>query len=207
MQQPTTMRGVLLTGHGGLDKLEYREDITVPAPGPGDVLIRVGAGGVGSAAVQLARLRGAEVIAVTRPAKADALRALGAVRTLSRDDAPAAVLGAGSVDVVVDLVGDDGFPALLDVLRPGGRYATSGAIAGPLVTLDLRTLYLKDLTLLGCTALDAGVFPAVVGYIAGGRLRPLVAATFPLRQIALAQTAFLEKRHVGKLVLRVAGED
>ncbi|MGD2019938.1 MAG: zinc-binding dehydrogenase [Thiohalocapsa sp.] len=207
MQQPTTMRGVLLTGHGGLDKLEYREDITVPAPGPGDVLIRVGAGGVGSAAVQLARLRGAEVIAVTRPAKADALRALGAVRTLSRDDAPAAVLGAGSVDVVVDLVGDDGFPALLDVLRPGGRYATSGAIAGPLVTLDLRTLYLKDLTLLGCTALDAGVFPAVVGYIADGRLRPLVAATFPLRQIALAQTAFLEKRHVGKLVLRVAGED
>jgi NADPH:quinone reductase-like Zn-dependent oxidoreductase len=207
MQQPTTMRGVLLTGHGGLDKLEYREDITVPAPGPGDVLIRVGAGGVGSAAVQLARLRGAEVIAVTRPAKADALRALGAVRTLSRDDAPAAVLGAGSVDVVVDLVGGDGFPALLDVLRPGGRYATSGAIAGPLVTLDLRTLYLKDLTLLGCTALDAGVFPAVVGYIADGRLRPLVAATFPLRQIALAQTAFLEKRHVGKLVLRVAGED
>jgi NADPH:quinone reductase-like Zn-dependent oxidoreductase len=207
MQQPTTMRGVLLTGHGGLDKLEYREDITVPAPGPGDVLIRVGAGGVGSAAVQLARLRGAEVIAVTRPAKADALRALGVVRTLSRDDAPAAVLGAGSVDVVVDLVGDDGFPALLDVLRPGGRYATSGAIAGPLVTLDLRTLYLKDLTLLGCTALDAGVFPAVVGYIADGRLRPLVAATFPLRQIALAQTAFLEKRHVGKLVLRVAGED
>jgi NADPH:quinone reductase-like Zn-dependent oxidoreductase len=202
-----TMRAVLLTGHGGLDKLEYREDITVPAPGPGDVLIRVGAGGVGSAAVQLARLRGAEVIAVTRPAKADALRALGAVRTLSRDDAPAAVLGAGSVDVVVDLVGDDGFPALLDVLRPGGRYATSGAIAGPLVTLDLRTLYLKDLTLLGCTALDAGVFPAVVGYIADGRLRPLVAATFPLRQIALAQTAFLEKRHVGKLVLRVAGED
>jgi NADPH:quinone reductase-like Zn-dependent oxidoreductase len=202
-----TMRAVLLTGHGGLDKLEYREDITVPAPGPGDVLIRVGAGGVGSAAVQLARLRGAEVIAVTRPAKADALRALGAVRTLSRDDAPAAVLGAGSVDVVVDLVGDDGFPALLDVLRPGGRYATSGAIAGPLVTLDLRTLYLKDLTLLGCTALDAGVFPAVVGYIADGRLRPLVAATFPLRQIALAQTTFLEKRHVGKLVLRVAGED
>ncbi|WP_296899217.1 zinc-binding dehydrogenase [Thiohalocapsa sp.] len=201
------MRAVLLTGHGGLDKLEYREDITVPAPGPGDVLIRVGAGGVGSAAVQLARLRGAEVIAVTRPAKADALRALGVVRTLSRDDAPAAVLGAGSVDVVVDLVGDDGFPALLDVLRPGGRYATSGAIAGPLVTLDLRTLYLKDLTLLGCTALDAGVFPAVVGYIADGRLRPLVAATFPLRQIALAQTAFLEKRHVGKLVLRVAGED
>lgn len=168
------------------------------------VLITGASGGVGSAAIQLARLRGAQVIAVTSPAKAEALRALGAERTLSRDDAPAAALGAGSVDVVVDLVGGDGLPGLLEVLRPGGRYATSGAIAGALVTLDLRTLYLKDLTMLGCTALDAEVFPALVGCIAQGRLRPLVAETFPLAEIAAAQTAFLTKRHVGKLVLRVA---
>jgi NADPH:quinone reductase-like Zn-dependent oxidoreductase len=171
------------------------------------VLITGASGGVGSAAVQLARLRGAEVVAVTSPAKAAAMRELGAARTLSRYDDPLLALGADSVDVVVDLVAGDAFPPLLEVLRPGGRYATSGAIAGPLVTLDLRTLYLKDLTLLGCTALDAEVFPTLVGYITQGRLRPLVAATFALADIAAAQTAFVEKRHVGKLVLTVATKD
>ena len=54
---------------------------------------------------------------------------------------------------------------LLAVLRPGGRYATSGAIGGPWVELDLRTLYLNDLTLFGCTVLDGSVFTDLVGYI------------------------------------------
>ena len=345
---PSTMRGVHLTGHGGLDRLVVREDIPVPRPGPGDVLIRVGAagvnntdintrvawysktdgasedatwngtplelpriqgadvcgqvvavgpgvepnrlgtrvlvepclreacgrplatpwyfgsecdggfadyalvaarhahgidsplsdeelasfpcsystaenmltratvkagdrvlvtgasGGVGSAAVQLARARGARVIAVTSPAKAESLRALGAEETLTRDQHVVEALGRNSVDVVVDLVGGSAWPALLDVLRPGGRYAVSGAIAGPMVTLDLRTLYLKDLTLVGATVLDEGVFAALVDHIAAGRVKPLVAATYPLEAIAEAQTAFLEKGHVGKIVLTVA---
>ena len=62
-------------------------------------------------------------------------------------------------------------------------------------------LYLKDLRLLGCTALDAGVFARLVGLIERGAIRPLVARSFPLRDIVLAQQEFLEKRHVGKLVL------
>ena len=69
------------------------------------------------------------------------------------------------------------------------------------VTLDMRTFYLKDLTLVGCTAWDEPVFPNLVGYIERGEIRPLVAKTFPLDQIAAAQREFLEKRHVGNFVL------
>ncbi|MBS3927670.1 MAG: zinc-binding dehydrogenase [Sphingomonadales bacterium] len=72
-----------------------------------------------------------------------------------------------------------------------------------MVDLDLRTLYLKDLTLYGCTALDDGVFAQLVGHIERGEVRPLVCATFPLERIEAAQRVFLEKRHVGKIVLTI----
>jgi len=167
------------------------------------VLITGASGGVGSAAIQLARMRGARVIAVTSPSKAAQLIRLGAERTLTRDEDPVDALSPNSVDVVIDLVAGEHFPGLLDVLRPGGRYAVSGAIGGPLVELDVRTLYLKDLSLLGCTALDPEVFPALIGYIEQGRISPVVAGTFPLERIAEAQSEFLSKRHVGKFVLTV----
>jgi NADPH:quinone reductase-like Zn-dependent oxidoreductase len=69
------------------------------------------------------------------------------------------------------------------------------------VQLDLRTFYLRDLTLIGCTAWDEPVFPRLVSLIELGRIRPIVARTYPLREIARAQRDFLEKRHFGKLVL------
>jgi NADPH:quinone reductase-like Zn-dependent oxidoreductase len=93
---------------------------------------------------------------------------------------------------------------LLAVLRSRGRYAVSGAIGGPWVDLDLRTLYLKDLTLFGCTALDPDVFADLVGHIERGEIHPVVAATFPLHEIVAAQRLFLTKQHVGKIVLTVA---
>jgi NADPH:quinone reductase-like Zn-dependent oxidoreductase len=167
------------------------------------VLVTGASGGVGSAAVQLATARGASVIAVTTPAKADTLRDLGATRCLSREDDIPATLGRDSLDVVIDLVGGPSWPKLLEALRPGGRYAASGAIAGALVELDLRTLYLKDLTLYGSTALDPETFPALIGHIESGRVRPLVARTFPLSQIRDAQQAFQSKAHVGKIVLTI----
>lgn len=90
---------------------------------------------------------------------------------------------------------------MLRVLKRGGRYVSSGAIGGPLVKLDMRSFYLKDLRLIGCTAWDEPVFANLVGYIEKGELRPLVAKVFPLEQIAAAQREFLEKKHVGKFVL------
>ncbi len=109
--------------------------------------------------------------------------------------------GTETFDVVIDLVGGPSWPQLLDVLARGGRYAVSGAIAGPFVDLDLRTLYLKDLTFLGCTAQHPDVFPNLIGYIERGEIRPLVSRTYPLSAIVAAQTEFQLKKHVGKIVL------
>ncbi|MEM9105603.1 MAG: zinc-binding dehydrogenase, partial [Pseudomonadota bacterium] len=93
------------------------------------------------------------------------------------------------------------FPQMLKVLKRGGRYVSSGAIAGPIVELDMRDMYLKDITLIGCTAWDEPVFPNLVGYIERGEIRPIVAKTFPLMDIAKAQQEFLEKTHFGNFVL------
>ncbi len=167
------------------------------------VLISGASGGVGSAAVQLAKRRGATVIALTSPAKADDVLALGADRVVDRDANLEAELGSQSVDVVVDLVAGEQWPAFLEVLRRGGRYVTAGAIAGPIAQIDVRTLYLKDLTLMGCTFQDDTVFANLIAYIEADEIRPVVAKTFPLHDIAQAQTEFMSKGHTGKLVLIV----
>ena len=165
------------------------------------VLITGASGGVGSAAVQLAKRREANVIAVAATSKAAAVQSLGAQQVIDRGEPIVDVLGGESVDLVVDLVAGPQWPQLLDVLKIGGRYACAGAIAGPLVELDVRTLYLKDLSLLGCTFQEDGVFANLVGYIERDEIRPLVDNTYPLKEIVAAQQDFLEKKFVGKLVL------
>lgn len=165
------------------------------------VLVAGASGGVGSAVVQLAKLRGARVTAIAGDSKMQQVRALGADNVVGRDCNLVQELGEESVDVVIDNVGGAHFEAELLTLKRGGRYASSGAIGGPLVSLDLRTMYLKDLTLIGCTAWDEPVFPSLISYIETNALRPLVAKTFALSEIAAAQQEFLEKKHVGKFVL------
>ena len=165
------------------------------------VLITGASGGVGSAAVQLAKRRGATVLAIAGISKAADVACLGAARVLARDEGVLAALGREQIDAVVDVVGGGQFTELLDVLRRGGRYAVAGAIGGPMVALDLRTLYLKDLRLLGCTVLDESVFKNLVGYIERSEIKPLVAAVHPLSAIVEAQQEFLLKKHTGKIVL------
>ena len=161
------------------------------------ILITGASGGVGLAAVQLAALRGAHVTGVSSAAKADAVRAAGAAEVLDRDASPP----AQAYRAVVDLVGGPGWGALIDALAPGGRYAVAGAIAGPIVQADLRTIYLNDLSILGSTYQPAAVFRRLVELMCAGRVRPLISATYPLDQIHRAQADFEAKRHPGKLVL------
>jgi NADPH:quinone reductase-like Zn-dependent oxidoreductase len=165
------------------------------------VLVAGASGGVGSAVVQLAKIRGARVTAIAGAAKSDHVRALGADHVVDRDCDLVNELGEESVDVVIDNVGGPHFAGELVTLKRGGRYASSGAIGGPMVSLDLRTMYLKDVTLIGCTAWDEPVFPSLISYIETNALRPLVAKTFALSEIVAAQQEFLEKNHVGKFVL------
>ena len=165
------------------------------------VLITGASGGVGSAAVQLAKRRGTEVIAMASGEKAEAVCALGANQVIPRDADLQAQFGDEYFDAAVDVVGGTQFASILNTLKRGGRYGVSGAISGPIVDLDLRTLYLKDLRLIGCTVLEPEVFPNLIGYIERGEIKPVVAATYPLTEIVAAQEAFLTKRHVGKIVL------
>lgn len=165
------------------------------------VLVAGASGGVGSAAVQLAKRRGAHVTGITTPAKSAEVRAAGADQVIPRGADPAEVLGRASIDVVIDNVAGPGFPAMLRVLRRGGRLVSSGAIGGPIAELDMRVLYLNDLTVIGCTAWDEPVFPNLISCIERGEIRPLLAGTWPLDRIAEAQAAFLQKTHVGNLVL------
>ena len=167
------------------------------------ILVTGASGGVGSAAVQLAKARGAYVWAMASPAKSDAVRELGADETISREADLNVIPGSNSLDVVIDLVAGKKWPQYLEVLRPSGRYAVAGAIAGPLVELDVRTLYLKDLSLFGCTVLEPEVFKNLVNLIERAIIKPIVAQTFTLEEICEAQTLFMKKEHVGKIVLKI----
>ncbi|MBI1494385.1 alcohol dehydrogenase family protein [Rhodobacteraceae bacterium MYP1-1] len=165
------------------------------------VLVPGASGGVGSAVIQLVKRRGAEVIAITSASKREAVTQIGADRVLSREDDLLEVLGKESVDIVIDNVAGTGFGIMLQLLKRGGAYVSSGAIAGPMVELDMRDMYLKDISLIGCTAWEEPVFTNLISYIENGEIQPLLAETYPLFKIADAQRDFLEKKHIGKIVL------
>lgn len=167
------------------------------------VVVTGASGGVGSAAVQLAKRRGAIVTAVAGSSKADQIRALGADRVVPRGESLVKHIGRETAEVVVDVAAGPAFTELLDVLKKGGRYAVAGAIAGPIVELDVRTLYLKDLSFFGCTFQDDVVFENLISYIERGEIRPVVGKTYPLKDIVEAQKDFLSKTISGKLVLVV----
>jgi alcohol dehydrogenase len=171
------------------------------------VLITGASGGVGSGLIQLCRARGAIPYAVVGRGKEQAVKEIGAEAAITRDNGDLAeqVLAASlgqPIDVVADLVAGPLFGALINLLKPEGRYTTAGAIGGPVVTLDLRTLYLKHLQLHGSSQATRSAFRRLVSYIEDGRVKPLLWQTYPLSRIREAQTAFMAKQFVGKLVMQ-----
>ena len=182
------------TAEGMLTRADVTDQDTVLVPGA--------SGGVGGALVQLAKRRGARVIALASDAKHADVATLGPDLILPRaPDNLRAALGVEKITVVADVVGGPYWPKLVDVLERGGRYTCSGAIAGPMVELDLRTLYLRDLTFLGSTVIDQHVMINLIKYIEDGDIKPAVAATYPLAELHAAQNAFLSKQHMGNIVV------
>ncbi|MGC7095070.1 zinc-binding dehydrogenase [Amycolatopsis lurida] len=168
----------------------------------GEVVLVTGAsGGVGSALVQLSAVRGARVIAVTTSEKADEVARLGVDTVLTREELAAGKV-EDEVDIVVDVVGGAAFAGLLgEIIRPLGRYVTAGAMAGPLVELDLRRLYLKQVELIGSSFGSHEDFAELLRLIQDGTLRPLLARTFPLERFVDAQKEFMAKNFVGNIVV------
>ncbi|MEO0946150.1 MAG: alcohol dehydrogenase family protein [Pseudomonadota bacterium] len=182
------------TAEGMLTKAHVTERDTVLIPGA--------SGGVGGALVQLAKRRGARVIAMASETKHSDVAKFGPDRLLPRgpEDLSAA-LGDERITVVADVVGGPYWPKLVEILARGGRYTCSGAIAGPMVNLDLRTFYLRDLTFTGSTVIPLEVMPNLVRYIEQGEIKPVLAATYPLDQLREAQAAFIAKKHTGNIVV------
>ncbi len=166
------------------------------------VLVTGASGGVGGAVVQLAKHRGARVIALASESKHNDVAALGADQCLPRmPNNLRAALGEEKITVVADIVGGAIWPSLIESLERGGRYTCSGAIAGPIVTLDLRTFYLRDLTFTGSTVIDPQIMKNLIGYIETGAIKPALAACYPLSELREAQAAFIAKTHTGNIVV------
>lgn len=170
--------------------------------GSDTVLVPGASGGVGGALIQLAKRRGARVVALASEAKHKDVAALGPDLILPRaPDNLREALGDERITVVADVVGGPYWPTLIDVLEHGGRYTCSGAIAGPIVEFDLRTFYLRDLTFTGSTVIDEEVMPNLVRYIEAGEIKPVLAATYKLEELREAQAAFIAKKHTGNIVV------
>lgn len=171
-----------------------------------NVLVTGASGGVGSANVLLAKLRGARVVAVAGKDKHEAVRELGADVVVDRD----AYLRANhykdfaDFDAVLDVTGGETLQSHLKLLRPGGNYVTAGAIAGWDARFDLRTLIYSDLRIIGQDVPRHEALTNLIDYCLTGRLRPKTAAVFDLEELRAAQDLFVKKQFVGKIIIKIA---
>ncbi len=172
------------------------------------VLVTGTSGGVGSGVIQLCRARGAIPYAVVGAGKEEAVISIGAEGTITRGkgsliEAVAEITKNKPIDIVVDTVSGPMLPDLIEILSPQGRYVTCGAVGGPIVEIDMRRIYLKNLELHGATQGTRRDFAAVRDYALSGIIKPLVAGTFALDELGRAQEEYKKKEFVGKLVVAV----
>src|SRR3954463_1813438 len=175
---------------------------------PGDIVLVLGGGsGVGSAAIQVAKLLGARVIATAGDeAKLDQSRELGADYTIHhyRDNIPdevSKITAKQGVDIVFEHVGAATFNESVKSLKRGGKLVSCGATTGPQASFDLRVLFSKQLSFLGSYMGTMGELHTVLGHIFAGRLKPVVDKTFPLRDAKAAHERLENKQQFGKVVL------
>ncbi len=185
------------TATGMLERARVRSEETV--------LVSGASGGVGLALVGLASGRGARVIALSSREKADAVREAGADVVVDREQGDIgeqlAELVPDGLDAVADVVAGGLVATVMPHLRAGGRWVVAGAVAGPVIELDLRGLYLRSISLLGSTMHTPDQFEVVVAAANAGQVSPVIAHIFSLEAVRAAHTEFERREHVGKIVL------
>ncbi|MFC9756189.1 zinc-binding dehydrogenase [Streptomyces sp. NPDC056921] len=168
------------------------------------VLVSGASGGVGLALVQIARARGARVIALSSGSKIEAVREAGAHEVVDRAGDIAEQIRAAApdgIDVALDVVAGDLVGEGLPLLREGGRWVVAGALGGYDVTFDVRRLYLHNAQVIGSAMHTPTHFDLLMDLARKAEIQPVVAATFPLDQAAQAQEELARRRHVGKIVM------
>lgn len=173
------------------------------------VLVWAGTSGVGSAAIQVAKLLGARVFATAGGAKkAEIARSLGAEAVIDhyKEDVAAVAKklnGSKPIDVVADCVGAKAFGPSLAALRDGGRYVICGTVSGSETQVDLFQLYVREISLLGNRQGSKDDFAQVLALAGRGLLKPVIHGTYPLVEVAQAHYALEEGSVLGKVVLTV----
>lgn len=171
------------------------------------VLVTGAAGGVGSAAIQMARMAGAKVIAaVGSDEKAATVRSAGASHVVvypkeTIRERVADITGGRGVDIVLDHVGGDVLLESLSGLAKNGTAVICGVSAGPSISLELRPFFMRQQSLLGSMMGTRKELDEIIRLIASRKLRPVIDRTFPLSQAAAAQQWMEQRRNFGKILL------
>jgi len=175
---------------------------------PGQTVLVLGAGsGVGSAAIQIAKLWNCTVITTAGDdAKLERARGLGADYTIHhyRDkisDEVKKITEKRGVDVVLEHVGKATWRESMKSLRPGGTIVTCGATTGGEAEFDLRVLFTRQLSFLGSFMGTMGELHEVLKHVFAGRLKPVVDRSFPLREAAAAHEYLAKSNMFGKVIL------
>jgi NADPH:quinone reductase-like Zn-dependent oxidoreductase len=207
------------------DKLDFEQAASVPlvfltawhmlvtrahlAPGE-TVLVWAGGSGVGSAAVQIAKLLGAKVITtVGNDTKREKALKLGADFVINHhaQDVPSEIKRITSgrkVNVVFDHVGEATWEKSMKSMAPAGRLVNCGVTSGGKAEIDIRYVFVKQFSLLGSYMGGRGELLKVLSFFEDGKLKPVVDSIFPLAEAAKAQERMERSEQFGKIVLKVA---
>jgi len=188
----------------------WRALMTRGALQPGeDVLILGASGGVGSAAIQIAKLAGARVFAVTStPEKGSFVKELGADHVLNRNSGGiwkelAGLTNQRGVDVVLENVGAATWNQSLRSLVRGGRLVTVGRTTGALAETDIKLIFWNQLQVIGSTMANQKEFSEVMSRFFQGELEPVIDSVFPLDQAREAYQRLEAGEHFGKIIIQV----
>ena len=172
-----------------------------------DVLILAVGGGVGSAALQIAKLAGARVFGTaSTEAKLSKAQEFGADFTINyreRDfsDAVKELTNGRGVDVVFEHIGADTFEQSINSLAKNGRLVTCGVTSGNLTTINIRYIYQKQLAILGSALGNKSELLTVLKLVEQGQLKPIIDRILPLQEAAVAHQLMEDKQNFGKLIL------